>query len=102
MNGVLKNAYGSAIKEDSTFATWLHDVGYVTGFFGKYINKYPFGRAPYVPPGWDDWLAKSHGSVFLPSECSVLPLPQARRKGRNPSMRLEWGHWKPESTPASE
>jgi arylsulfatase A-like enzyme len=63
VNGVLKNAYGHEIEEDSTFATWLHDVGYVTGFFGKYINQYPFDREPYVPPGWDLWSAKERGGV---------------------------------------
>lgn len=61
--GVLKNAYGKFFSESSTVATWLHDVGYQTGFFGKYINQYPFDRAPYVPPGWDEWAVKFHGGV---------------------------------------
>lgn len=59
--GVLKNAYGDRLREDSTFATWLHSVGYFTGFYGKYENQYPFHRDPYVPPGWDEWAAKTHG-----------------------------------------
>jgi arylsulfatase A-like enzyme len=49
--------------EQSTIATWLHDAGYRTGLFGKYLNGY--GEAsnsrvaaqPYVPPGWDRWFA---------------------------------------------
>ena len=62
-SGVLKNAYGDRLREDATFATWLHSVGYYTGFYGKYENQYPFYRDPYVPPGWDQWAAKLHGGV---------------------------------------
>jgi N-acetylglucosamine-6-sulfatase len=38
-------------REQSTVATWVHDAGYYTGHFGKYMNGY-YGPAP---PGWDDW-----------------------------------------------
>ena len=40
--------------QDSTIATWLHDAGYRTGLFGKYLNDY---TAPGIPPGWDRWYA---------------------------------------------
>jgi arylsulfatase A-like enzyme len=44
--------------EQSTAATWLHDAGYRTALFGKYLNGYPmFHDVTYVPPGWDDWAA---------------------------------------------
>lgn len=62
-SGVLKNGYADRLREDSTFATWLHSVGYYTGFYGKYENQYPFHRDPYVPPGWDRWAVKLHGGV---------------------------------------
>src|SRR6185437_1882395 len=26
----------------------------------KYLNLYPWGRAPFVPPGWDRWFAKEN------------------------------------------
>jgi N-acetylglucosamine-6-sulfatase len=40
--------------QDSTIATWLHDAGYQTGLFGKYLNDYTdLG----IPPGWDRWYA---------------------------------------------
>lgn len=44
--------------EDHTVAVALHDAGYHTGLFGKYLNGYG-GLAPadYVPPGWDDFRA---------------------------------------------
>jgi N-acetylglucosamine-6-sulfatase len=38
----------------STFATWLNDVGYQTGHFGKVMNNY---RERTIPLGWDRWYA---------------------------------------------
>jgi arylsulfatase A-like enzyme len=40
---------------------WLHRAGYFTGLVGKYLNRYPFGRGPYVPLGWDRWAGKMQG-----------------------------------------
>jgi arylsulfatase A-like enzyme len=40
--------------DSSTVATWLHDAGYHTALFGKYLNGY---HGTDVPPGWDEWLA---------------------------------------------
>jgi N-acetylglucosamine-6-sulfatase len=40
--------------QDSTIATWLHDAGYQTGLFGKYMNNY---QDRSIPPGWDRWYA---------------------------------------------
>ncbi|HEU5434438.1 MAG TPA: sulfatase, partial [Thermomicrobiales bacterium] len=50
--------------EASTVATWLHDAGYRTGLFGKYLNRYP-KEAPrtYVPPGWDAWFGLMEGGA---------------------------------------
>jgi arylsulfatase A-like enzyme len=56
--GVRTNFDGHLLDESSTVATWLHDSGYHTGLIGKYLNHYPFG-SPYVPVGWDRWLAKT-------------------------------------------
>lgn len=45
-------------RDGSTLATWLHDAGYRTGLFGKYLNGYPEGgNEDYVPPGWDEFQA---------------------------------------------
>ena len=44
----------AAFEDDSTIATWLHDAGYRTGLFGKYLNGYD---SDYTPPGWDRWFA---------------------------------------------
>ena len=55
--GVYTNdLYGgfAAFDDDSTIATWLHDAGYRTGLFGKYLNGY---ESDYTPPGWDRWFA---------------------------------------------
>ena len=44
--------------DSNTLATWLHDAGYTTGLFGKYIDGYQHpALLGYVPPGWDDWNA---------------------------------------------
>lgn len=40
--------------DSSTIATWLHDAGYRTGIYGKYLNEYG-AISPYVAPGWDEW-----------------------------------------------
>ena len=48
---------GKDMNDKRTIATMLHSAGYRTGLYGKYLNGYPFGRGPYVPPGWDDFVA---------------------------------------------
>ena len=62
-NGVWKNGGldggMQAFDDSSTLATWLHDAGYRTGLFGKYLNGY---RDPsIVPPGWSEWFAFMSG-----------------------------------------
>lgn len=48
-------------RDDSTLATWLHDAGYTTGLFGKYLDGYQHaGLTGYIPPGWDRWAAFIH------------------------------------------
>jgi N-acetylglucosamine-6-sulfatase len=55
-------------QERQTFATWMQDAGYSTGFVGKYLNRYP-GDMPgadptYIPPGWDDWFAQVSDNAY--------------------------------------
>lgn len=65
-HGVLTNAgeHGGAPAfvgpDASTLATWLHDAGYRTGMYGKYMVGYsalcpPYRSPCYRPPGWDEW-----------------------------------------------
>jgi N-acetylglucosamine-6-sulfatase len=58
--GVLDNRMGHVLDESNTLPVWLHDAGYTTALVGKYLNHYPFHRLPYVPPGWDRWVAKTN------------------------------------------
>ncbi len=51
------NRYLEQGLEQSHVATWLQDVGYRTGFYGKFLNGYRGPDQTYVPPGWDDWNA---------------------------------------------
>jgi N-acetylglucosamine-6-sulfatase len=61
--GVESNADGADLDETATLATWLDDAGYQTAFIGKYLNGYPWDRGPYVPAGWDRFLAKRNRDV---------------------------------------
>jgi arylsulfatase A-like enzyme len=51
-------------NEARTFPLALHDAGYATGLFGKYLNDYEDATGfpvTHVPPGWDRWVA-FHGN----------------------------------------
>ncbi len=60
--GVRSNDDGDRFDDSSTVATWLRSAGYTTALIGKYLNVYPFGRAPYVPPGWSRWFGRAQGA----------------------------------------
>jgi arylsulfatase A-like enzyme len=63
-NGGFETAHAGNV-EQSTIATALHDAGYTTGLFGKYLNGYPNSVSPsYVPPGWDQWSSSSKGNAY--------------------------------------
>jgi arylsulfatase A-like enzyme len=64
-NGPLRGgiwAFEKTGAEQSTFAVWLRDVGYHTGFFGKYLNEQD-QAAQSVPPGWERWVG--YGKMSL-------------------------------------
>jgi arylsulfatase A-like enzyme len=48
-------AYQHHGNEADNVATRLHDAGYRTGLFGKYLNGYT--DTTFRPPGWDRWFA---------------------------------------------
>lgn len=60
--GVQNNNLGYLLNETDTLPVWLQGAGYRTALIGKYLNEYPWDRGPYVPPGWDRWLAKTNDS----------------------------------------
>lgn len=51
-----------------TVATRLHDAGYATGFFGKYLAGY--GRAA-PPPGWDRFVRFTGSAGYVDHELNV-------------------------------
>src|SRR5260221_1231463 len=79
-NGVTNNGQGKLLDETSTVATWLASAHYTNGMFGKYLNLYPFGRAPYVPPGWKEWHAfnvnpRYYDYSLVENNAVVVPYP---------------------------
>ena len=51
-----------AYVNENTFVKDLHDSGYATGMFGKYMNVMPKS----VPPGFDAWMANGGGTYISP------------------------------------
>jgi len=49
-------AYKNNGNEADNVATRLHDIGYRTGLFGKYLNGYT-DTTTVIPRGWDRWFA---------------------------------------------
>ncbi|KAL3123928.1 hypothetical protein niasHT_001758 [Heterodera trifolii] len=47
--------------EKDTFAVHLERAGFLTGFFGKYLNNYD---GSWVPPGWTKWAALVRNSRY--------------------------------------
>lgn len=64
-HGVGGNGQGDDLDELSTVAYALKmAAGYRTGLVGKYLNGYPFGRAAFVPHGWEFWRAFTNGQGY--------------------------------------
>lgn len=71
-----------AFDDSTTIATVLHDAGYRTGFFGKYLDSYQSGAlSGYVPPGWDRWVAFVHSDYV---DYGLTVDGDVRRYGRAP------------------
>jgi N-acetylglucosamine-6-sulfatase len=64
--GVLTNEWpnGGALRFDDTdtIAVRLHDAGYTTGLFGKYLNEYE-ELAPHIPPGWSRFVTQADNAA---------------------------------------
>ena len=69
--GVRNNSEGPNLDDANTLPVWLHDAGYTTGLFGKYLNGYPAeqpgdpaGLYDVVPPGWDEWFSVATAAYY--------------------------------------
>ena len=89
--GIYANGDGTSsggfpdFDDRSTVATWLHQGGYRTGLFGKYMNHYE--RPRYVPPGWDRWVAlAAPNSIYFDYTMSIDG--HARHFGTKPRAYL--------------
>jgi N-acetylglucosamine-6-sulfatase len=87
---------GTLFDDSSTIATWLRGAGYWTGLVGRYFNKYPFRREPFVPPGWDRWAANAGGSEdyysYTLDQCPVaFGTPSAPSCSDGPATSVAYG-----------
>ena len=72
-----------SFRDTTTIATQLHDAGYHTGFFGKYLDSYQHDALTgYVPPGWDRWVAFVHSQFF---DYGLTVDGAVRRRGVEPN-----------------
>jgi arylsulfatase A-like enzyme len=63
-HGVVNNGPGLAesLNQESLVQFYLHRAGYLTGLFGKYLNKW---RTTQAPPNFDDYAFFSEGEPYF-------------------------------------
>jgi arylsulfatase A-like enzyme len=84
--GVGGNEDGAALDTAQTLPVWLQAAGYYTGLVGKYLNGFPFGGAPVVPPGWNRFLAKTNDApATVYYDYGLVDQGSFRRVGSLPS-----------------
>lgn len=69
---------------DRTFATYLHDSGYLTMHAGKYVPGYEPFTDP-VPRGWDEWYGTGGFEMYLGYGYQMNVNGEHRTYGTTPS-----------------
>jgi N-acetylglucosamine-6-sulfatase len=70
---VYTNTNFGKFDDSSTIATWLRGAGYRTALVGKYLNRY---EGPYIPPGWNEWIAFSRIANYFGYTLNVNGVPE--------------------------
>jgi len=78
-----EESFRTSKRDRSTVATWVRQVGYDTGFIGKYLNRYSVRQ---VPPGWEHWFANFTGLGVWSQTLNVNGRPVT--KAGNPDDRI--------------
>ena len=75
-NKTLPDFLASGLDQD-TIGTRMHDAGYATGYFGKFMNWHEENPS-YVPPGWDRFVAlygRARGVIPVSYDGDVRHVP---------------------------
>jgi arylsulfatase A-like enzyme len=77
-------------RDSTTLATALHEVGYTTGLFGKYLNGYGtrVQDEGYIPPGWDTWSVFYGGMGYY--DYALAEQQRVVRFGHQPADYSTW------------
>lgn len=81
---VLTNVDALKLDQTWTIQHYLHDAGYRTGVFGKYLNDWvsqslgtppDFSQPPRNPPYFDEWAIMDNGAYYPSSPAPQCPSP---------------------------
>jgi arylsulfatase A-like enzyme len=83
-------AFRDKKNEERTIAVALHESGYITASFGKYLNGYAERNLlpPQVPPGWSIWSDFAEGAYYSGYNYGILEFAE----GASSQNVKKYGH----------